>query len=542
MTKYGKSTFPPGTCSSDFKCYGTLACKDTEFAGTRMAEMGCFQQEGVDSDKYFVAQMVTDPKGNWYLYSEWGRKGASNPQFQFSGASNEAEAQKLYEAKCADKNTKRGEWMTVAELRLYRPIVKKDKPEDLYVVKDNASRSVGLSDGRNICSSTHEASKASTKVGPKVKKKGHRCDSQTTKLIRDLLGGAISYTRTTLVGGTIPTQAAINTGRDILGKALQRVGKVGDDVVSQVKDSDLKQLTYALYGIMPKVKPLGAAESTWILSKDNIAVWGQDLDAFETALKTDGGELEVEGEDPMEGMPLDMEWIDPKTDLHKWLMNWWVGASNNRNGYGTLKIHNLWKIRRHADEEGDLRMYQDKVMSTCGPKWKGERPQFQEKERFDLSADDRKRWWETNSALTFHGSRTVNIPGILRENLRLPGDLVGVAINGANFGPGLYFADDWQKSAGYSSLTGSHWAGGGGSVKGRQAFMIACDTVMGNPHLASHSQGFRGYPSGAHCIFGKGGHTSFSNYSGAQRLVNNEWIIFDRKPVLRYLAEFSTTR
>lgn len=103
--------------------------------------------------------------------------------------------------------------------------------------------------------------------------------------MRDLLGGAVTFTRASIQGGTIPTQKSLDEGRTLLTTALQQVAKVGDDVTAQVNDKDLKQITYALYGKIPKIKPLGAAESQWILSKDNIQTWQQDIDAFETALK-----------------------------------------------------------------------------------------------------------------------------------------------------------------------------------------------------------------------------------------------------------------
>jgi poly [ADP-ribose] polymerase len=128
----------------------------------------------------------------------------------------------------------------------------------------------------------------------------------------------------------------------------------------------------------------------------------------------------------------------------------------------------------------------------------------------------------------------VNVSGILREALRLPKQLVGVVITGAMFGPGLYFADDWKKSAGYTSLTNSYWSGGSGAVKGRDAFMFAADVVLGSPYVAPKWGGYTSPPKGHHCVFGKAGD------SGVQ---NNEFIIYSpNQNRLRYLAEFTTTK
>jgi poly [ADP-ribose] polymerase len=98
------------------------------------------------------------------------------------------------------------------------------------------------------------------------------------------------------------------------------------------------------------------------------------------------------------------------------------------------------------------------------------------------------------------------------------------------FGPGLYFADDWKKSAGYTSLTNSYWSGGAGAIAGRGAFMFAADVVLGRPFVAPQARGYTAPPDGHHSVFGKAGH------SGVQ---NNEFIVFDpRQHCLRYLAEF----
>jgi poly [ADP-ribose] polymerase len=154
------------------------------------------------------------------------------------------------------------------------------------------------------------------------------------------------------------------------------------------------------------------------------------------------------------------------------------------------------------------------------------------KDRADLTKEDAKIYNDSNTALMFHGTRSVNVTGILRESLRLPKQLVGVVITGAMFGSGVYFADDWKKSAGYTSMRGSYWSAGDGAVRGRGAFMFLTDVVCGNPHVAPYSHGYTGPPAGTHCIFGKAGHSG---------VMNNEWIVFNANQFqLRYLVEFDT--
>jgi len=542
--KLGRSTLPSGHTREDFECYGPVATKDTEFAGCKLVDLGCFKQdEGTDSNKYYHAAAVKSKKdGKWYLYVEYGRTvgGIPNkPQFQFTECANEQQAMAEFVKQVDSKNTKRGQWETVGSKQRYTPRIKKDKTtEDLYVVRYMASRVVGLPAAKNIC---NEDAIGEKKTPTKKVTKGssaRKVDVPTKKLFRDLIGGAISYTKTTMVGGAIPAQSALDDARDLLQDAMGRLIIVGDDVKHQIADQELKRLTYTLYGMVPKAKPQGAAEADWILSKDNIRVWQADIDAFETALKN--ADIEEESDDDvMAGIPADLEFIPLDSEMGKYISEWWVNATRNRHGHvGKLTVKNLWRVSRHGDDKIMARAHDDTV-NEMPKSWNNERPLHQDKKRLDLMPAQRRVHWDTNTALMFHGTRSVNVPGIVRENLRFPNQLKGVIITGAMFGPGSYFADDWKKSAGYCSNPRpgrSTYYGGGGEVKGRNAFMFAFDVVCGNPHVAPDAYGFTEPPKPHHCVFGKAGHTASWGRSGG--LMNNEWIIYRKGRIeMKYLAE-----
>lgn len=193
-----------------------------------------------------------------------------------------------------------------------------------------------------------------------------------------------------------------------------------------------------------------------------------------------------------------------------------------------MTIKNMWQIDRHADE-GKLPAMQDEVLK--GKPKVSEKPLHQPKSRLDTSKAEVKKFQNSNTVLLFHGTRSVNVRGIMKEALRLPKQLVGVVITGAMFGPGLYFADDWKKSAGYTSLNNSYWSRGSGAVAGRGAFMFAADVILGQPFVAPQAHGYTAPPDKHHSVYGKAGH------SGVQ---NNEFIVFDsRQHRLRYLIEFT---
>jgi hypothetical protein len=530
--KLNKDTFPDRASPSDFQCFGPPATRDGEFESVKICDMGCFTQDGKDSNKYYHAAVVQHKNSKkWYAYFEWGRTGAARPSFQFVECASETEACREFASQLHSKNDKRGEWTTVAGLRTLRAKAGKD----CYLVRPMATRSTGLPDARSI--KINEGAKKQPEKEPAngktkaAKKPARKVDLHTTALMRDLAVATVAYTRGSMADASLPTQAAIDEARQILAEALKRLVKVGDNVDRQVKDKDLLQLTTLMYGRIPKRKPVGAAASTWILSKDNVLAWQNDLDAFESALYSTDIEEDPEF-DPFAGMELDMEWLPPDSATGKFLYHWWPKATANRHAYlGDMTIKNLWRVERHGDK-GKIPGAQEEILADK-PQIK-ERPLFQPDKRADLKKPEHKRFEATNTSLLFHGTRSVNVSGILREALRLPKQLVGVVITGAMFGPGLYFADDWKKSAGYTSLMNSYWSGGAGSVKGRDAFMFAADVVLGNPFVAPHASGYTGPPQGHHSIFGKAGHSNVQN---------NEFIVFKpNQNQLRYLIEFTTTK
>jgi hypothetical protein len=526
-TKLAKNSLPSGHSVNDFQCFGPPAAKDGDFLSAKIADLGCFTQDGKDSNKYYHGAVVKSKVSSRFgVYFEWGRTGATNVSYQYIDCDSEADAQDEFNSQLMSKNAKRGEWIDIGGIRTLRA----KSGKDCYLVRPMAKRGVGLPDGRSIGVAEQVRPKS---VPIKSGTPSRKVDQQTIDLMKDLNVATVQYTRTNIVGGAVPAQSAIDEARTFLIEAEKRLLKVGANIDNQLADTDLKQITYALYSRVPKVKPVNAPEATWILSSNNILGWRSDLDAFEAALAVQDNLTPAQQEhDPFDGMQIDMEWVNPSSDLGRFLYTWWPKATANRHGgVGNMKIRNAWKLERHEDrskiEKAQAMILADKPKIM-------ERPPFQPSERNDVviqggSAAQMKMYHDTNTTLLFHGTRSVNVSGIMRKALLLPKQLVGVVITGAMFGPGLYFADDWKKSAGYTSLRGSYWSAGGGSVKGRGAFMFAADVVLGEPHVAKGPSGYTKPPSG-HCVYGKAG------YSGVQ---NNEWIIFNgNQNKLKYLIEF----
>lgn len=516
MAKLDKSTLPTSHSKEDFQCFGPPATKDGAFEGTNLCDCGCFNQgdegdtEAVDSNKYYHAAVVQSKKDqNWYLYVEYGRVGVTNPQFQFTQCGSQAEAQSAYIAQCRSKNDKRGEWFQHPALgKILRP----KKGKDCYLVRPQTTRSTGLPDARTI--TIDSPKKVVSIVGSAAK--SFDFDKQSSKLLGDLNVGTISYTKSSMVNSALPTQEAIDEGRLICSHAQEVVNKAKKDA-----DKELRELTKLLYSRIPKVKSLG--ETEWVLDANKINMWLMDLDAYEAALsaynQTSTTTVQVTN------LPFTLKWLDPTSKLGAWVSNFWKKATRNVHSYlnKDLKVLNIFEIDR---KRTDFLSY----LTGKGNISSKEVPLHQPAVREDIDGPIQKIYGNTKTWALFHGTRSCNVSGIMKEHFRLPKTLSGVAISGANFGSGTYFADDIKKSIGYCSYDGSYWAGGAGGIKSRGSFMFVCDAMIGNPHLASSSKAYQGPPAGYDSIFAKIGQSS---------VANNEFVVFDpRMSNLRYLVEF----
>lgn len=522
-TKLNKNVYPAGHTANDFKCFGPPALKDGDFTTSKIADLGCFTQDGKDTNKYYhgaICQSKINSK--WYVYFQWGRTLSNNLDFQFVECSDESDAQKEYTKQLMSKNVKRGEWVDIGGIKTLRA----KAGEDCYLVRAMAVRDVGLPDGKTITVNDKPVKISTANVKAKISEA--KVDKQTLELMKDLNVATVSYARTSMSSNSLPTQGAIDEARIVLIEAQKRIASVGDDIDDQISDKQLIDLTNLIYSRIPKKKPIKAAASTWILSANNILNWQQDLDAFESA----GSNIDTQVDsNPFGDIKVDMEWISDQSELGKFIHSWWPTATGNKHSYlNKMKILNAWRLDRHEDK-GKLQKFQTDLVGINYT----EKPLYQPKTRGDLVArgfnkNDISMYEKTNTALLFHGTRTVNVSGILRKNIMLPKQLVGVRMNGALFGPGIYWADDWKKSAGYTSLSGGYYTSGDGSIKNRGAFMFAGDVVLGNPYVADY-KAYSSPPKGHHSVFGKAGK------SGIQ---NNEWIIYnDSQFVLRYLVEFT---
>lgn len=553
--KLKRKTLPPGHSPSDFQYKGRPAKDQGDFGsdvgvadGACVNQFGDTEEDSRNNSKYYHGGVVQSTKtSEWYVYVEWGRikKGGKSWQdgefcggdFQFWECSSESEARSAFAKQLKSKNLSRLEKKSIGGVEVWVSKTKKNGKSDGYIIQSLATRTKGLPDAyaikddSGLDAGTKKKSKKTSR-----RKKTPASHPKVAALARDLVGGTQTFTRAAAAAtGVTPTMDAIQEARDVLiPAALKRLSVIGDDIDKQLSDKDLQDLSKMFGARIPIYIPLGGdAEERakmLLLNKDTLVARQQDLDAFEAALGSeDFGTSEVQV-DASDMLGAEVDWIDPQSDLGRWLDTTFRGMTNNRHGYlrgKRLVINNMFKVERPDRDAKFLQCARD-----VAKKRKGRvslRARLQPSTRPDVS-DVSDIYDEANLFFGQHGTRSVNVHPIMSTNFRLPKHLKGVHITGANFGGGCYFSSDRNKATGYSSYRGSYWASGTGGIQGRGFFMFLCDVIMGEAYQARTTGSWSQPPGGKDSI------AAYNTFMPT--LQNDEHIIFDPNyQRIRYLME-----
>lgn len=550
-TKLGRKELPAGHSAADFKYMGRPAKDQGDFGpDVGIADMACVNQFGQSTNnaKLYSGGVVQSTKtGCWFVYLEWGRifVGKSwnghfaGQDFQFVECSGESDARDFFAKQMASKNTKRGQWIDVAGVRVWAA----KAGEDGYVVQDLAMREKGLPDAYTIKDSTGIVPKvAPTVSSPATKTKTVKVSKsfhpEVIRLAQSLVGGTKTYTRAlSAAAGVSPTMASITQVRDsLIPAALQRIQVVGNDVARQVQDSGLVAVSKMVSALVPRPIPRsGITAEEAILNSGNIQRLEMDLDAFEASLRGEDFSVTTSTPevDPDSLLNAQLAWMDPRGDGAE-IIRTLLRMTNNRHSYlpGPMKVMNLFNVVR---PDRDAKFLQQ--VRAVGAKRQGQftlRANLQPAVRTDLTTEESGLYQQANVIFVQHGTRSVNVQPIVSTHFRKPQSLSGVPIAGANFGTGgTYLATDYRKAVGYTSYERSAWGNGGGAIQGRGAFMFLCDTIMGDAYRAPSTGSWSSPPNGKDSIFGVGGDRGHG-------LLNDEHVVqemfYNR---IRYLVEFT---
>jgi len=555
--KLSRKQLPSGYSPDDFTYKGRPATDQDDF-GTEVgvADMACVNQFGdANNSKGYHGGVVQSGDGLWWVYLEWGRikpgkswqSGSFMQQdFQFVRCSSEDEARTFMQKQLRSKNVKRMEQKDVGGVTIWVSKTKKNgKSADGYLVQSLATRERGLPDAYGIKDDSGVAKPAKTQTPTKTPKKkaakpARTFQPQVIALAQALVGGTQTYTRAlSQASGITPNMASINQVRnDLIPAALARISVAGNDVQSQLRDSDLVAISKMAFALVPRYIPrTGLAPEDAILNAGNIMALQQDLDAFEAALgQEDFSVADTSSKpavDPDAILNARMSWLDPRSDIGAFVGNTFRAMTRNRHGDlggRKLVIKNMFSVERPDRDARFEAAVQRIAKARRGQDLGNVKAELQPPKRNDLG-----RMGDfaagSNIFIGIHGTRGVNVAPILQTHFRMPKSLKGVHITGAAFGHGIYFADDWKKSHGYTGHS-SRWGNSGGSIQGRGFFMFLCDVIGGKFHYPTSAWGINTDKCPG------GGDTVYAHPSRIRSLQNNEYITFNADHCrIRYVVE-----
>ena len=354
---------------------------------------------------------------------------------------------------------------------------------------------------------------------------------ETQRLISKLMGVTNDFVIQTLncpLG--VLTNNAIDSGRSKLLEAKDIIKKLNSQIPTKGKDYDkILELTNDFYSLIPHNLGSGARGKLEHLLLNDVTKITQKEDDLDTLLdaKSIGAVLKAgtSVDDQYKALNSELELIDHKDDLFKWIdtLVQETRAYNHRH-LGKIKVLNIWKTKRNNEYDSFIKKT-ELIAKECG---KQTVPDMLKKHiplRNDLDKEIQELYKKANVMPLFHGSRTTNLTGILKQGLLIRP--AGAILTGALYGSGIYHGYS-TKAINYTSINTSYWAQGNDSV----AYMFLNDCALGNQEVARGGYQYTEKnikPN--HSVWAKGGQSG---------VINDEFILYNTEQHnIKYFIEFT---
>jgi predicted DNA-binding WGR domain protein len=342
---------------------------------------------------------------------------------------------------------------------------------------------------------------------------------ETSRIISTLMGATNKWVIQTLKCplGQL-TNDQVDKGRQCLVNAKQ--------IVSSSKDTkELLDITNQFYGLIPHNLGSGARGQMSHLLLDTIEKIDQkeyDLDTLLDA-KAIGATLGSDSTyDQYKSLDTEFVFINHTDPRFLWLdkLIQDTKASNHKH-LGKIVLLNAWDIQRNNERDQFL-IRAKQIASQCGKQVIPDQMSIVTK-RTDVY--DKTLFENANIIPLFHGTRTQNLTGILKQGMLIRPS--GVVISGNMYGNALYNGKS-SKAINYTDIRSSYWANGNDD----KAFLFVSDCALGNQFIAKSSgqytlKSIEPY----HSVWAKGGQSG---------VINDEMMLYRTdQHNIRYLLEFT---
>ena len=462
-----------------------------------------------NNNKFYNLEVVKSSDGKFYLYTVYGRVGASGAK-EYRACSDSYQAEKEAESIIKSKN-KKG-----------------------YVEVKLAKADIGSEQGKAKVDTTvtiESLKKAGVKVTeePQAVSKLH---GEVQDLVRTWFGVTQEFVELNLDTNKCPLG---QLSLDQIDKAKQILEEARNIVHAKKPDKDeLNKLTSSYYSNIPHVLPRTINADTLRFDADvKIDKAFDILDVFSDAKNVQAVISKKTAVDSQYAtLNANLEYVDPSEPTWKWLeaMVQETRASNH-SGLGKLKVHKIFKLARN-DEQRHFLETAEKIAKECG-KWNPS-PIYSNlvKKRPDVPKELQELYQKANILPGWHGTRRANMIGITTKGLLIRPS--GVIHAGSMYGDGIYWAVHSTKSMNYCDVKGSYWAQG----NNKTAYLFLGDVAFGSQEMAGGSRMYtRKNIAPNHSVWAKSG--------GNSGLYNDELITYTasgpgQQHALRYIIEFET--
>jgi predicted DNA-binding WGR domain protein len=463
-----------------------------------------------NNNKFYNLELVEASDGKIYIYTVYGRVGASGAKeyrLCSSKSDAESEAEKIIKSK-----TKKG----YVEVKL----LKADVGSEIGKSKVDAS-------------TTTVSVESLKKMGVKVQEaEPSKLHPEVADLVRTWFGVTQEFINLNLDTKKCPlgqlSLDQIDLARKILDEARLIVHAKKPDV------QELNKLTSSYYSNIPHV--LGHRINADLLRFDDdpkIDKAFDILDVFSDAKNVQGVIAKKDAVDSQyDTLKADLEFVDPNSPTWRWIDAILNGTrASNHSGLGKLKTHKVFKVNRHGEDKNWMGTA-EKIAKECGKF--DPSPVYSKfvNSREDVPKDLVSLYKNANILPGWHGTRRANMIGITTKGLLIRPS--GVPHAGSMYGDGIYWAVHSTKSINYCDVRGSHWAQG----NNKTAYLFLADVAFGNQKIAAGSSMYtRSNIRPNHSVWARSG--------GASGLYNDELITYtasgtEQQHRIRYIIEFET--
>lgn len=461
-------------------------------------------------NKYYNLEIVKSDKGDFYLYTQYGRVGAPSPAKEYrqctSQAQAETEAQSIIKSK-----TKKG----YIEVKLAKADVGSDAG------KSKVDSSVSVETLKKMGATVVEKDATPSKLHPQVQ-----------DLVRTWFGVTQEFVELNLDTAKCPlgqlSADQIDLAKKILDEARLQVHAKKTDVL------ELNKLTGQYYSNIPHVLPRFINADLLRFDDDTKIDKALDiLDVFADAKNVQAVISKKSAVDSQYAtLNADFDWVDPQDPIFAWIDKMLHGTrASNHQGLGKLKTHKVFRVHRHGEEKRWIATA-EKIAKECGKFQPSDVYAKYVRERMDVSKDMDVLYKSANILPGWHGTRRANMIGITTKGLLIRPS--GVAHAGSMYGDGIYWATNSTKSINYCDVRGSYWAQG----SNKTAYLFLADVAFGNQKIAGGSSFYsKDSIRPNHSVWAKAG--------GGTGLYNDELITYvptgpGQQHSIRYIVEFET--